>query len=159
MTNFSTLKGFKYFTLSELVSSSTGQRKKMIPYTLPPAEREAWLFIHHPEAYACLCYMVDEFLDPLRAILNAPIFVNSGFRTNLLNIEVGGVCNSKHKIGCAVDITCNPSLMNKLLRHIRIRCDLNRLFTFIHYPSRNFIHVQFNPTPEILVEVRRLYLD
>lgn len=159
MTNSSTLKGFRYFTLSELIHSSTGQRKKMIPYTLPPPEREAWLFTRHPEAYACLCYMVDEFLDPLRAILNAPIFVNSGFRTHSLNLEVGGVYNSKHKIGCAVDITCNPDLMDKLLRHIRIRCDLNPLFSFIYYPSRHFIHVQLNPTPEILVEIRRLYLD
>lgn len=49
---------------------------------------------------AFLAYSLDE----LRRAWNMPILVNSGWRCPDHNLEVGGSANSRHKIGCAVDI-------------------------------------------------------
>lgn len=49
---------------------------------------------------AYLAYCVDE----LRRAWNMPILVNSGWRCPDHNAEVGGSPNSRHMIGCAVDI-------------------------------------------------------
>ena len=51
-----------------------------------------------------LCRLV---LDDARMKLNAPIRVNSGFRSVELNKIVGGVYNSQHCKGLAADLSCN----------------------------------------------------
>ena len=50
--------------------------------------------------------LVDEVLDPARRKLGKPIVVNSGYRCQKHNLEVGGVKNSQHMVGEAADITC-----------------------------------------------------
>ena len=45
------------------------------------------------------------FLDNLRRAWDAPIRVNSAYRCEKHNKEVGGAKNSRHLIGCAADIT------------------------------------------------------
>lgn len=56
-----------------------------------------------------------EILDPLRTIYGAPIKVNSGFRTPEVNRKVGGVSNSQHLRGEAVDITASCPIENRKL--------------------------------------------
>lgn len=45
------------------------------------------------------------FLENLRRAFDFPIRVNSGFRCEKHNAEVGGAKKSRHLLGCAADIT------------------------------------------------------
>ena len=44
------------------------------------------------------------WLEVLRARAGGPIRINSGYRSPQLNRKIGGVKNSNHLTGCAVDI-------------------------------------------------------
>ena len=44
------------------------------------------------------------WLEVLRARTGGPIRINSGYRSPQLNRKIGGVKNSNHLTGCAVDI-------------------------------------------------------
>ena len=48
-----------------------------------------------------------KMLDKARSIYGKPIYVTSGYRTELHNKEVGGVSNSSHLKGLAADISDN----------------------------------------------------
>ena len=54
-----------------------------------------------------------------------PIVINSGFRSPEVNKAVGGVANSNHLTGCAVDIRCIG--MEQALRYASILLDLSDL--------------------------------
>ena len=45
----------------------------------------------------------ENFLEPIRKVLNKPIFITSGYRCQELNKVVGGVSNSAHIQGLAAD--------------------------------------------------------
>jgi hypothetical protein len=51
-----------------------------------------------------LTILCTDILEPVRALFNLPIHVNSGFRCPSLNNYVGGVSNSQHCLGQAADI-------------------------------------------------------
>ena len=51
----------------------------------------------------------------------APIIINSGYRSPQLNKKIGGVANSNHLTGCAVDI--RVSGMEQLIRYAAILLD------------------------------------
>ena len=50
--------------------------------------------------------LVEVILDPVREKLGMPIVVNSGYRCERHNKDVGGVRNSQHLRGEAADVTC-----------------------------------------------------
>ena len=54
---------------------------------------------------------------------NAPIIINSGYRSEAVNKAIGGVKNSNHLTGCAVDI--RVSGMEQLLRYAVILLDIS----------------------------------
>jgi len=65
---------------------------------------------------ACPCCGVNkvdqallEILEQIRVFYNKGMPVNSGYRCSKHNAEVGGVPNSEHMLGLAVDIVCNSS--------------------------------------------------
>ena len=62
------------------------------------------------EVKANIKALVDNVLDPLREAYGKPINVNSGFRCEKHNKEVGGVPNSQHVKGEAADI--RPGTLN-----------------------------------------------
>ena len=80
----------KYFTLEELLTSSTARQKSI--ENLP-----SWEIVERLNTVAC-------FLDNLREAWGSGIVINSGFRNKKLNEAVGGVTNSCHLLGWAVDI-------------------------------------------------------
>lgn len=49
--------------------------------------------------------LVDDVLDPLRDVIEIPIYINSGYRCEKLNKAVGGADNSQHLRGLAADIS------------------------------------------------------
>ena len=52
-----------------------------------------------------------------------PIIVNSGFRAAAVNKEVGGVANSNHLTGCAVDIRVTG--MDQMIHYANILIDIS----------------------------------
>ena len=44
------------------------------------------------------------WLDVLRRAVGRPVKVNSGFRCERRNVQVGGASSSRHLIGCAADL-------------------------------------------------------
>ena len=65
----------------------------------------------HPEVYNIPSHeaianmkRLCQWLEVLRKRYNAPIIINSGYRSPQLNKKIGGVANSNHLTGCAVDI-------------------------------------------------------
>ena len=87
-------------------------------------------------ARANIVALVDNVLDPARDQLGRSIIVNSGYRCQKHNAEVGGVPASQHLRGEAADIRCDN---NKELERILTR--LGRYDQLIIYPT--FIHVSW----------------
>ena len=81
----------KYFKLEEFLVSDTAIRKKI-------SNVPSW------EVVANLSRLAN-FLDEMREAWGSGIRVSSGFRCPALNSAVGGVQNSAHQYGNAVDIT------------------------------------------------------
>lgn len=81
------------FTLKELTSSGTAQRKGYTEQFTPPKE-----VIDNLKE---LCINV---LQPIREALEAPLRVSSGYRCERLNKSIGGAANSQHVKGQAADI-------------------------------------------------------
>lgn len=81
----------KNFTLEELIRSATAIRLGLD---------------NQPSAVQItnLTRLVTDVLQPLRDAWKQPIVVSSGFRCPVLNKVVGGVANSQHLVGEAVDI-------------------------------------------------------
>jgi len=82
----------------------------------------------HPEVYnipshEAIANMMRlcTWLEELRARYNAPIRINSGYRSPQLNRAIGGAPNSNHLTGCAVDIRVEN--MEQLLRYAVILLD------------------------------------
>lgn len=121
-----------YFTIEELVKSSTARRKG-IP-NLPNGEQKENLIA-----------LVDNVLDPLRKLWGKPIIVTSGFRCAKLNRAVGGVAKSQHTKGQAADIRTveNTTMENKRLFDVAMRSGLpfDQLIDEYGY---NWIHISYN---------------
>ena len=78
------------FTLDELTASQTAARKGLD--NTPNATEVANLV------------RVAALLEEVRALLNKPILINSGFRSKAVNDAVGSRDTSQHRLGCAADI-------------------------------------------------------
>ena len=83
--------------------------------------------------------LVSEVLDPVRERLGMPIVVNSGYRCERHNKDVGGVRNSQHLRGEAVDIHCQD---NERLKELII--ENGKFDQLITYPT--FLHVSYKRT-------------
>ena len=117
----------KYFTLSELIRTDTGLINQ-------PQKME----LHN------LKLLVDNVLDPLREMYGKPIKVNSGYRSPLVNIKVGGSKNSDHVKGMAADITGGSISENKILFElIKNNFKFRQLINEYDY---TWVHVSFNPS-------------
>ena len=83
--------------------------------------------------------LVSEVLDPVREKLGMPIVVNSGYRCEKHNKDVGGVKNSQHLKGEAADIHCQD---NERLKQLII--ENGKFDQLITYPT--FLHVSYKRT-------------
>tara|TARA_R110000751_G_scaffold139039_1_gene242745 strand:- start:39 stop:392 length:354 start_codon:yes stop_codon:yes gene_type:complete len=81
-----------------------------------------------------------ELLDFAREEAQVPFKITSGFRTHSHNKKVGGVTDSSHLKGCAVDISCTSSSQ----RSIIVRALVNVGFTRLGI-AKSFIHVDNDP--------------
>ncbi len=84
------MKLSEHFTLDELTRSEVAERKGLD--NTPNALEVANLV------------RLAGLLEEVRALLNKPILLNSGFRSKAVNDSVGSKDTSQHRIGCAADI-------------------------------------------------------
>ena len=82
----------------------------------------------HPEVYNIPSHeaianlkRICTWLEVLRKRYGKPIIINSGYRSPQLNRKIGGVKNSNHLTGCAVDIRVTG--MEQLIRYAAILLD------------------------------------
>ena len=87
------MKLSKNFSLEEMCRSNTA-RVRGLP-NVPNAEQ-----------VKNLQHLCENVLQPLRDHLGKPVVINSGFRSQAVNMAVGGAKNSQHTKGEAADIKC-----------------------------------------------------
>ena len=86
-------------------------------------------------AYGCLM-----LLEPARQLVG-PIIVNSGFRNSRVNALVGGVANSQHLLGQAVDIRPrDPQQFSKLVDFLKTHDLTDQLLT-----GSGWLHISWTP--------------
>ena len=119
----------KYFTLSELVHSST-------------ATNRGWSNIPTPVALSNL-HRLMVYLDKIREDYGAPIRVSSGYRSPRLNKAVGGVSDSQHLYGLAADLVV-PDL-DRLFGVIRKLGGFDQLIDERPKGGSRWVHVSIAP--------------
>ena len=113
-----------HFTLAELTRTSTG-----LPNDPTPSQ---------VAALTSLCVHV---LEPIRALLGAPLRINSGFRSAAVNAAIKGAAGSQHMRGEAADIVpvgVDVETAMGLIAAARLPVD-----QVIVYPRGGFIHVSY----------------
>lgn len=124
------MKKIKYFTLAELLNSSTAKR----------------LNIDNTPTFDVVDNLnrLASYLDDIRTKYGKPITVTSGFRSIALNKAVGGVANSQHTKGLAADLVCTD--MEKLVSIIRETGEYDQLITEHRKGSKSYwVHVSVAP--------------
>ena len=85
--------------------------------------------------YGCLM-----LLEPARQVVG-PILINSGYRNSRVNALVGGVANSQHLLGQAVDIRPrDPKQFQRLVAFLRASPYTDQLLT-----ASSWLHLSWNP--------------
>lgn len=94
------------FSISELCKSDTAQKN---------------LIDNSPNLTALdnMLNLIFFCLQPLRDKLGKPIIISSGYRCPKLNKLVGGVSNSQHLLGQAVDFKVNGLTIQQVIELIR----------------------------------------
>ena len=116
-----------HFTLEEITVTGTGIDNTPPKAMLPTLKRLA------------------EKMEDVRTLLGGKaITINSAFRNKAVNEAVGGVPNSAHALGFAVDFTCasfgTPFEICKKIAASKLQFD-----QLIH-ERRDWVHLSFDPT-------------
>ena len=125
----------KHFILAEFLYSDAANKHQV---TNIPCDEELLAVLNNINA------LVDNVLDPLRAMIARPIIITSGYRCQRVNELVGGSKTSQHLLGKAADFHVQgytPQQMGMIYRTIQMYYDFDQL---IFYPSKNIIHVSWN---------------
>ena len=88
-----------------------------------------------------LIYGCRNLLEPARQAIGCPIIINSGFRNPRVNALVGGVKNSQHLLGQAVDIRPkDPRQFQRLVDFLRACEHTDQLLT-----GPGWLHISWSP--------------
>lgn len=121
----------KNFTLSEMTASSTSLRTgiKNIP---------------SPNIIGNLKVLADG-LEEVRALLNSPITITSGYRSQVLNSFIGGSISSAHCLGYAADFKCagfgSPDDIVRAIKTSNIKYDQ----LICEGGITGWVHISFDP--------------
>lgn len=124
----------KHFNLPEFFRSSTAAKNGI---ENEPSIDERAAIVRN------INLLVDNVLDPVGDMVNAPIMITSGYRCPQANRLVGGVDNSQHMSGCAADFHVGgftPSMMHQVFLYIFNTLEFDQL---IYYRRKNIIHVSY----------------
>lgn len=125
------MKLTEHFTLEELTLSDTALRTgiKNIP---------------SPNIIGNM-KVLAEGLEQVRSLLNAPIFITSGFRSPTLNRFIGGTSTSAHCLGYAADFKCpafgNPVEVVRAIKASGIKYDQ----LICEGDVNGWTHISFDP--------------
>lgn len=120
------LKNGKYFKYSELLESEVAEKNNID--NTPKDET----------TIDNLNYTISR-LDEIREGYGKPIVITSGYRCDELNKIVGGVTNSKHRIGLGVDLKWD----SKLFDYIQQNHSFDKLIREKNKKGSIWIHIQF----------------
>lgn len=113
----------------------------------PTATKEGIVNIPNSAQLINMKLLAENVFEPLREWAGAPIKVNSFFRSDALNREIGGARNSQHcsNDGSAIDIDATGSKTNAdLFHHIRKNLKFDQLiWEFGTDEQPNWVHVSF----------------
>lgn len=127
------IKITKNFTLEELYASATAKAKCIdnMPLT---------------QHVVNLTLLTTHILQPLREAMGEAIKIGSGYRCPVLNKAVGGVSNSQHMMGQAVDICIDGDLAKgkKWFEWIKENCVFDQLIWEHNAKGSYWIHVSFS---------------
>lgn len=121
-----------HFTIEELCASATAKAKGI--NNTPNMQQ-----------MVNLVYLAAYVLEPLRVAMNEPIKIGSGFRCQQLNKAVGGVTNSQHMKGQAVDLCIDGDLKKgkKWFAYIRDHLPFDQLIWEHNSKGNYWVHVSF----------------
>ena len=121
-----------HFTMEELYASATAKAKGI--NNKPNVQQ-----------MINLVYLCAYVLEPLRVAMNEPIKIGSGFRCQALNKAVGGVSNSQHMKGQAVDLCIDGDLKKgkKWFDYIRKNLSFDQLIMEHNSNGNYWVHVSF----------------
>lgn len=125
----------KYFSIAEFLRSDAAEKYQVSNI---PSDEELLKVLTNINT------LVNNVLDPLRAMIGRPIIITSGYRSRQINELVGGSKTSQHLTGKAADFHVRgftPQQMNVVYQTIQMIFDFDQL---IFYPSKNIIHVSWN---------------
>lgn len=120
----------KYFTFAEMIASEVANIKGI-------DNTPDW------QAAENLRRLVDMVLEKVRAIWGAPLYVNSGYRCESLNLLVGGAKNSQHLRGMAADITTGSVEGNKRLFDMVAQSDI-QFDQLIDEKGYQWLHISYD---------------
>lgn len=125
----------KHFTFRELMHSNVALSNDIA--NEPPRGEEAKIYLN-------LKILVDNLLEPIRERFAVPMIITSGYRCERLNKLVGGVDNSQHMKGEAVDF-CFAGFSKKEMAaaffEIAEEFDFDQL---IYYKRKGVIHISYS---------------
>lgn len=117
----------KYFTIEEFTKSNTAT-KLGIDNNIPLEYKDNMLYLLN-------------ILDKFREYLNKPIIITSGYRSIKLNKAVGGVNNSSHTTGRAVDIICKELDIYKLGKELLYFLNKNNIkYDQLIFEKNSWLH-------------------
>ena len=122
-----------HFTLEELYASATANAKGI--NNKPNVQQ-----------IINLVYLTAYVLEPLRVAMNEPIKIGSGFRCQALNKAVGGVYNSQHLKGQAVDLCIDGDIQKgrKWFNYIKNNLPFDQLIWEKNPKTGSYwVHVSF----------------
>lgn len=119
------LKDTKYFKVSEILRSNTAKK-----HNIDNTPTDETIIDN-------LNYTLNR-LNEIREQYGKPIYINSGYRCDELNVLVGGVKDSKHRLGLAVDLRWDTDLIDFLVEN----CSFDKLIREKAGKSK-WIHLQF----------------
>jgi len=79
---------------------------------------------------------IIQLLEVIRLAINKPLQVNSGVRSKEHNLKIGGVSDSSHLTGLAVDISIKDSVTRYKALNVLIKNGVKRIglhANFIHF--------------------------
>ena len=100
--------------------------------------------IPDPDTITRMKYVAYNVFEPLREWYGKPIYINSFYRSPLLNQAIGGAKTSQHMKGEAIDIDARSKEENKkLFNWIKENCEVDQL---INEKDFSWIHVSLSLT-------------
>lgn len=119
------------FSLHEMTYSATAVKRGLSNNPTP----------EHLENLKLLC---EKVLEPVRAAMECPIKITSGYRSGQLNAYIGGSASSQHMFGQAVDIDLgskNAELYNIIVNQLEFD---QIIWEFGSDSNPDWVHVSYS---------------